>query len=326
MVFEYLGLSITLLLLLTLFIRTAARYQLVDTANDRSSHTFPTIRGGGFVIPLSVLLYAVFFDEINAFTIGLLLITIVSFWDDIKSLPNRWRLLIQLTSVVLLVHHTIGFSELLIVPLIAVIVLLGSINAVNFMDGVNGITVAFGTVTLVSLIYLNTTTDFMDQRLLNFSLIGVLALAFFNFRKRAKCFAGDVGSITLGFILAYFTLLFFQYSGDVSVVVLWTVYGVDSVLTIVNRILKKENIFIAHRTHLYQYLANELGQSHLLVATLYGTVQGLINVLFVVNFYVHFMSPMSFTALILIFSGITYLYLRKKVVSKVKSATVINES
>jgi UDP-GlcNAc:undecaprenyl-phosphate GlcNAc-1-phosphate transferase len=326
MVFEYLALSITLYVILAVYLRVARKHQLVDTTNERSSHALPTPRGGGLIIPLAVVLYAVFYWQYNGFFIGLLLVALVSFLDDFKSLSNRWRILIQLVAVTLLVGDTIGFENSYLLVLVAIIVILGTINTVNFMDGINGISVAFGTVSILAFIYLNTIIDFVDQQLLLFSLIGILVFGFFNFRKQAKCFSGDVGSISLGYILVYFTLLYFLKTGDKSVIVLWTVYGVDSVLTIIHRLLKNENIFKAHRSHLYQYYTNELGRSHLTVASWYGIIQGIINVLFILNMHLQILSPLIFTAIILVGAGIVYIFIKMNVERQVQSIqNTVNE-
>jgi len=318
MVFEYLALGIGLFLILYLYIRLAQKFQLEDTMNSRSSHTTPAILGGGLVIPLAVILYATFYNQFNSFFIGLFLVAIISFWDDIKNLPNQVRIILQLAAVILLVGEIIGFSGSIVIMLIVIVIILGTINAVNFMDGINGITAAFGTVTLVALTFINSKVGFVDQRLLIYILIAVLVFSFYNFRKQAKCFAGDVGSISLGFILVYFTLLFYMKTGDLSVIVLWSVYGVDSVITIINRLVNKENIFKAHRSHLYQYYANELGRSHLQVAAWYGIIQGIINVLFVLNLYYQNLSPLVFTFIILASSGVAYIFIRMSVLRKVK--------
>jgi UDP-GlcNAc:undecaprenyl-phosphate/decaprenyl-phosphate GlcNAc-1-phosphate transferase len=325
MVFEYISLIIILFVILFYYIRNAQKYQLMDLANERSSHVLATPRGGGFIIPISVLLYAIYFMTINGFFIGLLLVGLVSFWDDLKSLSDRWRLLIHLTAVILLVGETIEFSGSIMTLIISIIMILGTINAVNFMDGINGISVAFGIVTIFVLIYLNGLIDFVAQDLLYFTLTGVLVFAFFNFRRNAKCFAGDVGSVSLGYILVYFSLLFYLKTGDISVLVLWTVYGLDSVLTIMHRLLKRENIFIAHRSHLYQFYVNELSMKHLSIATIYGIIQAIINVLFVINFTHSFFTPTVFLAIILTIAGMIYTLIRLYVIQKIANINLLNE-
>ena len=103
----------------------------------------------------------------------------------------------------------------------------------------------------------------------------------YNFRRKARCFAGDVGSVSIAFILIFLLGKLILTSGNIVYLFFLTLYGVDSVLTIIHRIYLKENIFDAHRKHFYQVLANEGGVSQLKVATGYSVVQFLINVMIV---------------------------------------------
>lgn len=315
---DYLLVLLFLVLVDLVYMRMARNFDLIDIPNQRSSHKLLIVRGGGFVIPLAIMLYAILTQQLDKFIMGTLIIASVSFIDDLKSLPNRWRVAAQVVGVILLLIEANGFSYTPLVTILLLIVILGTINAVNFMDGINGITAMFGVVTTVALIFLNSTIDFIDQRLLIYTFIGLLVFAIFNFRKTARCFAGDVGSVSLGYILVYFTLLYFLKTGDISIIVLWTVYGVDSVLTIINRLLKRENIFKAHRSHLYQYYANELGRSHLLVAVCYGVIQGVINVIFIFNLKLQFLSPLVFTILVLSSTGVAYIFIRIRVLRKLR--------
>src|SRR5690606_6410937 len=95
--------------------------------------------------------------------------------------------------------------------------------------------------------------------------------------QRAKCFAGDVGSVSMCFILLFAVLGLIFATGNPIYMLFFAVYGVDSVLTIIHRLMKRENIFEAHRSHLYQYLANEANGNRLVISTMYGLLQALIG-------------------------------------------------
>ena len=158
--------------------------------------------------------------------------------------------------------------------LVALIVCTGIINAYNFMDGINGITGGYSLVILVSLAYVNAEViSFTEQSFIYTMICSVLVFDFFNFRKRAKCFAGDVGSVSIAFVVLFLIGSLILQTKDFSWLVLLVVYGVDSVLTIVHRLLLHENIGLPHRKHLYQIMANELKIPHVAVALTYMSVQ-----------------------------------------------------
>lgn len=310
-------LTIVLFLVATGYIKYAGRYRILDAVNDRSSHATPIARGGGLVIPLAMLCYAAVFRVFDGFVLGLLLVALVSFLDDVKGVANRWRLLVQFVAVSLMVGDVVGLSAVDALVVVSIIVILGTINAVNFMDGINGITVTFGLVMLATLIYLNRTISFVDEPLLQYATAGVLVFAFFNFRGKPRCFSGDVGSVSLGFLLTYVSVLLLIATESVAVLAIWTVYGVDSVMTILHRLIRKQNIFEAHRMHLYQYLANELGWPHLLVSTIYGLCQLAINVLVVIHLDGHGPSPEVFLVATLATAGLVYLLVRTWAIRKI---------
>ena len=162
---------------------------------------------------------------------------------------------------------------------IALIVCTGIINAYNFMDGINGITGGYSLVILAALAYINKeVVTFVEADFIYTVICSVLVFCFFNFRKRAKCFAGDVGSVSIAFILLFLIGRLIIGTGDFSWIVLLSVYGVDSVLTIIHRLMLHENIGLPHRKHLYQIMANELKIPHIMVSSIYMAVQAIIIV------------------------------------------------
>lgn len=258
-----------------LYFKIADRFNIIDRPNMRSSHTSITLRGGGVVFLFGAWVYAAFFGVTYPwFLTGLTLVGIVSFIDDIHSLPDSARLVVQFAAMFLMFYQfgILNWNDWWIVC-IALIVCVGITNAYNFMDGINGITGAYSLAVMLPLIYLNKSVGFIAMPFLVVITLSILVFLFFNFRKKAKCFAGDVGSISMAFIVVFALGLLMLQTRDFSFIVFLAVYGVDAVLTIVHRIMLHENLGEAHRKHAYQLMANELKLSHLKVSAGYMIVQ-----------------------------------------------------
>ena len=161
------------------------------------------------------------------------------------------------------------------IVVIALIVCVGATNVINFMDGINGITGGYSLVVLLPLILLNKSIGFIDSSFLIVAIIGVLVFCIFNFRPKgkAKCFAGDVGSISIAFIMLFAIGRLVVMTQDVTYLIFLLVYGVDGCLTICHRILLHENLGEAHRKHAYQLMANELKIGHVKVSLVYMAMQ-----------------------------------------------------
>lgn len=266
-----------------IYFKIADRFNIIDKPNHRSSHTGITIRGGGIIFPVSILVYALFneFQDIY-FVVGLLAISTVSFLDDILTLNNKVRLSVHLTSVLLLFFQWDLFSLSWYWLLIALIFVIATINAYNFMDGINGITGGYSLLTVGTLYYINqNVVNFTSNELLIIVGLALLVFNIFNFRIKAKCFAGDVGSVSIAFIIVFLIGQLILKTNNVSYIFLLLVYGTDTAFTVLFRKIRKENIFEAHRSHFYQYLSNQRSYSHLLVSFLYIVAQLLINVLLI---------------------------------------------
>jgi hypothetical protein len=154
------------------------------------------------------------------------------------------------------------------------------------MDGINGITGGYSLAMLIPLFLLNRslnrlgmTGGFMDETMLIVVGLSLLVFCFFNFRTKAKCFAGDVGSIGMALILVFCLGRLMMQTGDITWIVLYMVYGVDGVLTICHRIMLHENLGQAHRKHVYQLMANELKMSHITVTLIYMVIQLVISLI-----------------------------------------------
>lgn len=275
---NYIIIAALLLLLELLYFRIADKFNIIDKPNQRSSHTHITLRGGGIIFLLGMWIYAAFYGiQYPYFLIGLTAIAGISFIDDICSVPNKVRLFIQFVAMFLLFYEwgILSLSSWWMI-LVALVCCVGVINAYNFMDGINGITGGYSLAILLPLWVLNESIHFMDAHLLVVAMISVGVFSLFNFRKRAKCFAGDVGAVGIAFILLFAIGSLVLKTGDFRYIFLLTLYGADTILTIIHRILLHENIGVAHRKHAYQIMANELKLPHVVVSAIYMGLQLLI--------------------------------------------------
>lgn len=260
-----------------LYFRIADKYNIIDKPNERSSHTRITLRGGGIIYWVAALLYVLFNPSETAgwFLAGITLMAGVSFWDDIKGLGQKIRLLFHLLAMTCAFYLANVFG---VYPwwaiVIGYIVFIGIVNAYNFMDGVNGITGLYTLAVLLPMLYVNNCVrTFTENDFLLFPLLASVVFLFFNFRKRAKCFAGDVGSVGIAFWIVTLLLLLIIKTQSLIWIGFLLVYGVDTVCTILHRLYLKQNIMEAHRLHFYQILANECKMDHRKVSLIYFTTQ-----------------------------------------------------
>ena len=300
----YIVFFIVLLLAELFYFKIADRFNIIDKPNLRSSHTQITLRGGGILFPIAVLLGFGMGYVGWPLSLAVVLVAVVSFVDDIRPLSQLPRLLAHVLAIGLVLYDleivVVGWWWL---PVVAV-VLIGWTNAFNFMDGINGITVLYALVTLVSFRFLPD----LEAAVPMLDLMGIacLVFAFFNLRKRAKTFAGDVGSVAMALFLGYYMVKLILSTQKIGYLLFFAVYGIDAVLTIVNRLRKKENILEAHRSHLYQYLANEKKLPHVGVAMGYAVVQLVVNYCTV---YLIQQQALSLVTFVLILVGMSGVYL-----------------
>ena len=272
---------LVLLFLAELFyFKIADKCNIIDKPNERSSHTKVTLRGGGIIFYFGALAYFLTNHwEYPWFIMALTLITFISFVDDIRSTSQGLRLVFHFSAMTLMFYQWGLFSLSWWWIIVALIICTGIINAYNFMDGINGITGGYSLVVLVALAYINAeVTPFIEPALIYTVLCSVLVFCFFNFRKKAKCFAGDVGSVAIAFIILFLIGKLIITTKNFSWIILLSVYGVDSVLTIIHRLMLHENIGLPHRKHMYQLMANELKMSHVVVSFIYMVVQAIVIV------------------------------------------------
>ena len=273
------------------YFHIADHFNIIDKPNERSSHTNVVLRGGGIIFLNGTWLWAAFYGlQYPWFLAGLTLIAGVSFIDDVHSLSRAVRLVAHFGAMFLLFYEASNKGKifevdspwlLALLVLVALIVTVGIINAYNFMDGINGITGGYTLAVLLPMLYLDTkglaaiglSNPFIELSLLQVTLMATMVFCFFNFRKKARCFAGDVGSVGAAFIVVFALGRLMIATGDITYIMLLAVYGVDSVLTICHRIMLHENLGQAHRKHAYQIMANEMKIPHTFVSTFYMVLQ-----------------------------------------------------
>lgn len=314
---SYFFVFILLLIIEILYFKVADHFNIVDKPNARSSHITPTLRGGGVIFYFSSLIFFVLSDlQYPWFFLGLTLMSTISFLDDIYSLSSKTRLLVQFFSVGLMAYELDVFSLPLYYLLITFIIVTGVVNAFNFMDGINGITASYSLAVLLLLAIVNKNVDFVNQNLIIYAIIGIVIFSFFNFRAKAKTFAGDVGSVSIAFIILFAIGALILKTNNLIYIMFLSVYGVDTVWTIIRRIYLRENIFEAHRSHLYQYLVNEAGLNKLMVSFSYGIIQFLIgiSIVWVTRFESNI--QLMFAILVVLVLSAIYLFVKKAVIEK----------
>lgn len=310
----YIALLVLLIGIELVYFKIADRFNIIDKPNSRSSHTSITLRGGGIIFPVALII-ACFLGYVSLeITLAVVLVAVVSFVDDIKPLPQLPRFASHVIAVGLVFYDLGLFAESLWLLPIVFVLLIGWVNAFNFMDGINGITVLYALTAIMSFSFLSINNSSLP--LLISMGLSCFVFGLFNVRKKAKTFAGDVGSISMALFLGYFMIKTIMETGQLGYILFFSVYGIDAIITIVIRLKNKENIFQPHRSHLYQYLANEMGYSHVLVSFIYAGIQLMINGLVV---YMEMKGNLSYLMMIesLLVLTVIYILIRRLVFRKI---------
>lgn len=311
------GIIFVILLVLELaYFKIADKCNIIDKPNERSSHSTIVLRGGGIIFMLGLWIWAAFYGfSYPWFLAAVTLIAGVSFVDDIRSLPDSVRLVAQFVAMGLMFYQLDMLHwEMWWVVIIALIVCVGASNVINFMDGINGITGGYALASLVPLWLLNKEMEFVKESLVVTVILADVVFCLFNFRPKgkAKCFAGDVGSIGIAFILLFLIGLLIMKTGDVTYLIFLLVYGVDGCLTICHRILLHENLGEAHRKHAYQLMANELKIGHVKVSLLYMGIQMAVSLGFIYLCPDTLVAHWIYLAVALVVLAIVYILFKKK--------------
>lgn len=333
--YTYLFIAVLLLVAELIYFRIADKCNIIDKPNERSSHSNIVLRGGGVIFPISILVWMAL-QMVNGewfmvkdylpFVVGLVLICGVSFWDDVKSLPDSVRLMAQFVAMALMFWSMFGFQNSgfmvldwywrVAVIIVALIVCVGASNIINFMDGINGITGAYAMASLIPLYILNNGVNggFVDNSFIITMMLADVVFCYFNFRPRgkAKCFAGDVGSLGVAFILLFLIGCKVMQTGDITYLVFLVVYGVDGVLTICHRIMLHENLGQAHRKHAFQLMANELKMSHITVSLIYACLQLAISLGFIYLVPNNILAHWTYLLSSIVVLSVAYVLFKKK--------------
>lgn len=266
-----------------LYFRIAKKLHIVDRPNERSSHKKVALLGAGVIFWFAVLYFSLTHKmDLLPLLAGATLLAGVSYIDDMRGVPSWLRLLAQIAAVVGSFYTAVATLEIWQM-LLLVVFFVGVLNVYNFMDGINGMLAAYSLVVVGTFGYLNLFVQhFVNIEFIATILTAIMVFGVFNFRKTARCFSGDVGSIVMGFIVLYLILRYDAAIPDngenLSYLCFIIVFLTDGVLTIVKRFLTGRNIFEAHREHLYETLVNNLHVPHLCVSAIYATLQLAINV------------------------------------------------
>jgi len=305
MIQTYLIIAVLLLAAELIYFRIADKCNIIDKPNERSSHSTIVLRGGGVIFAISMVIWFIWqmvngewctVQDYLPFMIGLLMVAGISFVDDIHSLPDSLRMVVQIVSILLMFWsvnlgsggtvHGSWFWQV-VIALVALFFCVGATNIINFMDGINGITAGYALAMLVPIALVNGSgsmvNGFIEPSYLIVAIIGVLVFSLFNFRPKgkAKCFAGDVGSIGIAFIILFALGKLMLATQDVTYIIFFLIYGIDGSMTIFHRIMLHENLGQAHRKHAYQLMANELKMSHVMVSLLYMAMQLVVSLGFI---------------------------------------------
>ncbi|MEM6522294.1 MAG: UDP-GlcNAc--UDP-phosphate GlcNAc-1-phosphate transferase [Bacteroidota bacterium] len=317
---DYIIVFAGLFILEWLYVKLAQRTGIVDRPNHRTMHSGNIARGGGVIFPVAYIVYYLWSGSEEAYLLaGLILISVISYSDDLRSIPGFVRLPLQFLSVFLMFTQLEVLNEWTWpLALLSLIISAGILNAFNFMDGINGITAVYsasvlGILAVVQMFIIR----FIDTDLIMVMLLSLAVFSFFNFRKKAVCFTGDVGSVSIGFIITYLILKLILVTGSFIWVLLLLVYGLDVVITLLQRLKRGDNIFDAHRLHLFQLIVANLKLSHLKVSVLFTLVQVAISS-FVIGIYI--LAPSAqllFSVLILALGTGIYLFLKARITGSV---------
>lgn len=281
----YLIIAAILIVVELIYFKLADKCNIIDKPNERSSHTKVVLRGGGIIFTIGLWIWSAFYGFQYPWLLAAVTLAAgVSFVDDIHSLPDSVRLVAQFAAM-FMVFQEIGMLHwnMWWMILLGLIVCVGATNIYNFMDGINGITAGYSLAVLVPLSLLNIKGEFVSESLVVVAILSVLVFSFFNFRpkNKAKCFAGDVGSVGIAFILLFMLGCLIMKTGDITWLTFLLVYGVDGCCTIIHRIMLHENLGEAHRKHAYQIMCNELKMGHVTVSLIYFAMQLVISLLMV---------------------------------------------
>ena len=318
----YILISIILAVLSFIYLKLAVKFKIIDKPNQRSSHTKITVRGGGIIFPIAILLFFFLNDyQYPYFVLGVVLISIISFLDDIYTLSAKVRFPFQILAIFFILYQVaLPFSPIYIY-LLSFFIGIGLINTFNFMDGINGITGIYSISVLFGFYLINQKEHIVIEDLILYTAISLLVFGFYNFRKKALFFAGDIGSIAIGMLIFFLGVLFALKLSSPLILFLIIVYGADATCTIIYRkIFTNESVLDPHRHHIYQKLVDVYKIPHLTVSIYYGFIQIIVNIIIYKTYNLDFKNQIFvFLGLLIVFTAL-YLFLFNMINKKLKNA------
>lgn len=291
--YYYLIAPVCFIIFTLMYIRIAHFYKIYDHPVGRSSHLNRTITGFGIFVMFGLFIYSIAFPYTlkSFFIIGLMMIGTISYIDDLVFVKHFIRLIFQIFALTLMAielpfNYMMDFEKW---PLIIAMVILGIgvLNAFNFMDGINGMLGLNSLVILLSFLWLNSNSvdimgneiTFIRNEFLYTYIIGVSIFLGLNLRRKAVVFAGDTGSITIAFIIFYLMLNLIFKTGNYAYLLLFSIFGIDAGLTVIFKLLLRENIFVPHRDFLFKKLVHVGKYKHVNIAIIYAALQALVNII-----------------------------------------------
>ena len=308
----YIIIFIILVIVSYVYLKLAVKYKIIDKPNERSSHTKITVRGGGIIFPVAILLFFIFNNyQYPYFVLGVFLISVVSFLDDIYTLSARIRFPFQIFAVLLVLYQLDIPIE--IISVLYLILGIGLINLFNFMDGINGITGLYSITVLSVFYFINLNEEIINPDLIIYGIISLVIFGFYNFRKKAIFFAGDIGSVAIG-VLVFFIALYFAVELKSPLIILSViVYGADGGNTLLYRkVFTNESVFEPHRHHIYQKLVDLKETSHIKVSIVYAIIQLLMNVVLYYTYRLELQTQFLLLISIISFFILMYILIYKK--------------
>ena len=244
------------------------RYKVVDRPTARSSHTAPKPRGGGIAVISSIAIGSLLlgFCSItlpeNIFIVGIftLLVAFISWIDDYRGLSPLVRLAFQFFCVFITLFNIDAISLVPTTQIPNWIIICGLglcwvwfVNLYNFMDGIDGITGVQTICITLGIIVLSATGSLPTEMVAPASIVSAATIAFLFFNwPPSQIFLGDVGSVSLGFLIGWMLLELVGSGQWAAAIILPGYYLCDATFTLLRRLLSGEKVWSPHREHFYQ--------------------------------------------------------------------------
>lgn len=326
--FVFVSNFIVLFLIALFYLKYAQKKKILDISSFGNTNGITTIKSGGIIFIPAILLYLLFFyDQVDSnltcFTIATLILAVVSFIDDLKRLSVRTRMFFHFLATTIAFWDFGIFNNISLIIILTIfgyyILCVGYLNISNFMDGINGMAFLNALCCYCTLYIINTfLIHFTDSNFISVLIIATIVFGYFNFRKKPKCFLGDVGSITIGFTIVFFVLQLYLVSKNILVFLILVIYSLDGGCTIIERLLRKENIFKSHLRHLYEIFAHELKIPHLYISLLYFFCQAILNIFVYYSIKNTYKSSIVFVVLLALLS-LLYCVVKIRAYNRIKT-------